>query len=282
MTGMTTADPRSSGHDAKATVVEAAAVEAIARRLDHAWTARTPIAPLSDTDAIDVATAYDIQTAWGRLRLARGERIVGRKIGLTSPAIQAQLGVSEPDYGALWAASHYATHDGVVTIPAADFLQPRIEGEIAFRLSQPLRQPGVTAEQVIAATDACALAVEIVDSRIADWKIKLVDTIADNASYGGFAHGPWTAAMRTSDLAALAMQIHHNGTLAAEGLGSAALGNPALSTAWLANKLLEFGVNLEPGDIVISGGITRMLPVKPGDTFRFTLTGQPDLTVNFT
>lgn len=116
---------------------------------------------------------------------------------------------------------------------------------------------------------------------MADWKIKLVDTIADNASYGGFAHGPWDAAMPTSDLRAVAMKILHNGTLAAEGVGAAALGNPVLSTAWLANKLLEFGVNLEPGDIIISGGITKMLPVVAGDEFLFSLTGQPDLTVRF-
>ena len=168
-----------------------------------------------------------------------------------------------------------------MTIPAADFLQPRIEGEIAFRLSKPLREPGVTAEQVIDATDACALAVEIVDSRIADWKIKLVDTIADNASYGGFTHGPWDAAMRSTDLRLLNMQISHNGVFAAEGMGAAALGNPALSTAWLANKLLEFGVNLEAGDVIISGGITKMLPVAAGDEFVFSLTGQPELVVRF-
>ena len=125
------------------------------------------------------------------------------------------------------------------------------------------------------------MGVEIVASRIADWRIKLVDTIADNASYGGFTLGPWDEQMRGSDLGGLAMTIHHNGELAAEGAGAAALGHPATSTAWLANKLLEFGVSLEPGDIVISGGITKMLPVQAGDEFRFTLTGQPDLTITF-
>jgi 2-keto-4-pentenoate hydratase len=115
----------------------------------------------------------------------------------------------------------------------------------------------------------------------ADWKIKLVDTIADNASYGGFTLGPWDKEMLKQDLSALAMTIRHNGELAAQGLGSAALGHPAASTAWLANKMVEFGVALEPGDIVISGGITKMLDVKPGDSFRFTLAGQPDLTVAF-
>ena len=254
----------------------------IAINLDRAWRTRTPIPPLSESDDLtDIGTAYDIQTAWSSLRLARGEQIVGRKIGLTSKAIQAQLGVSEPDYGTLWASSHYPVDNGLVTVPAADFLQPRIEGEIAFRLVRSLRHPGVTPEQVIAASDACALAVEIVDSRIADWRIKLVDTIADNASYGGFATGPWSKAMLNADLPGLAMQIRHNGALAAEGVGAAALGNPASSTAWLANKLIELGVSLEPGDIVISGGITKMLPVAAGDELVFSLTGQPDLTVRF-
>jgi 2-keto-4-pentenoate hydratase len=256
--------------------------QTIAERLDTAWRTRTPIAPITETDGItDVATAYAVQTAWSQLRLERGEKIVGRKIGLTSEAIQKQLNVSEPDYGALWESSYYRAENGIVTIPAADFLQPRLEGEIAFRVSKPMREPGVTPEQILDCTDACALAVEIVDSRVADWKIKLVDTIADNASYGGFTHGPWDAAMLKGDLGALAMKILHNGTLAAEGVGAAALGNPARSTAWLANTLLEFGVNLEPGDIIISGGITKMLPVVAGDEFLFSLTGQPDLTVRF-
>jgi 2-keto-4-pentenoate hydratase len=144
-----------------------------------------------------------------------------------------------------------------------------------------LRKANITLQDVLAATEACALGVEIVASRIADWRIKLVDTIADNASYGGFTLGPWDRRLVRSDLGELAMTIYHNSLLSAEGKGAAALGHPAISTAWLANKLLEFGVSLEPGDIVISGGITRMLPVKAGDEFIFTLTGQPSLTISF-
>jgi len=257
-------------------------VETIASRLNTAWQTNTPIAPITESDGItDVAVAYAIQTHWTKMRLQRGERIVGRKIGLTSKAIQTQLGVNEPDYGNLWQSSFYEAKNGKVNIPAGDFLQPRIEGEIAFLFGKPLREPNITPEQVLDATEACAMGIEIVASRIADWKIKLVDTIADNASYGGFTLGPWDKQMKNADLGALAMTIHHNGELAAEGLGSAALGHPATSTAWLANKLLEFGVSLEPGDIVISGGITKMLPVKAGDEFEFSLTGQPNLTVSF-
>ncbi len=257
-------------------------IETCARRLDDAARARVPIPPLSETENLaSIVTAYAIQTRWTEMRLARGEKIVGRKIGLTSKAIQEQLGVNEPDYGTLWDTTFYQAQDGAVEIPARDFVQPRIEGEIAFLIGRPLREPNLTLEQVLAATDACALGVEIVASRIADWRIKLVDTIADNASYGGFTLGPWDRQMLKSDLGALAMTIHQNGTHAAEGVGAAAFGHPAQSVAWLANKLLELGVSLEPGDIVISGGITRMLPVKPGDLFTFTLTGQPPLTVSF-
>jgi len=257
-------------------------IETLATQLDTAWRTGMPIPPISETDGItDVKAAYGIQTHWTNMRLERGEKIVGRKIGLTSKAIQQQLGVSEPDYGTLWQSSFYQAQNGKVNIPAGDFLQPRIEGEVAFLISKPLREPNITSEQVLAATEACAMGIEIVASRIADWRIKLVDTIADNASYGGFTLGPWDREMRAADLGALAMTIHHNGALAAEGMGSAALGHPAISTAWLANKLLEFGVALEPGDIVISGGITKMLPVKAGDEFVFSLTGQPPLTVTF-
>ena len=257
-------------------------IELIADRLDTAWRTNTPIPPITESDGItDVKTAYAIQQCWTDMRLERGEKIVGRKIGLTSKAIQQQLGVSEPDYGALWQSSFYPAENEQVTIPAGDFLQPRIEGEIAFLIGKPLREPGITPEQILDATEACAMGIEVVASRIADWKIKLVDTIADNASYGGFTLGPWDKQMREADLGGLVMTIHHNGTLAAEGAGAAALGHPAISTAWLANKLLEFGVSLEPGDIVISGGITKMLPVKAGDEFLFSLTGQPSLKVTF-
>jgi 2-keto-4-pentenoate hydratase len=257
-------------------------IQTLAERLDNAWRMHTPIPPITESDGItDVKTAYAIQTHWTNMRLGRGEKILGRKIGLTSKAIQQQLGVNEPDYGTLWQSSFYPAKNGKVNIPAGDFLQPRIEGEIAFLFGKPLREPNITPEQILDATEACAMGIEIVASRIADWKIKLVDTIADNASYGGFTLGPWDKQMKNTDLGALAMTIKHNGELAAEGLGSAALGHPAISTAWLANKLLEFGVSLEPGDIVISGGITKMLPVKAGDEFRFSLTSQPDLTVKF-
>jgi len=255
----------------------------IAERLDFAWRTRTPIAPITEADRIgDIATAYAIQTRWTELRIARGEKIVGRKIGLTSKAIQQQLAVSEPDYGTLWQSSFYEAKGARVSIPSDHFLQPRIEGEVAFLIGGRLQGPNITPERVLSNVDAYALGVEIVDSRIADWKIKLVDTIADNASYGGFTLGPWDRKVGDADLGNLIMTIRHNGAVAAEGPASAVMGHPAISTAWLANKLSEFGVSLEPGDIVISGGITKMLPVRAGDDFVFSLSGQPELSVSFT
>jgi 2-keto-4-pentenoate hydratase len=257
-------------------------IERLAQRLDEAAHTHVPIPPLSESENLtSVETAYAIQTRWTEMRTARGEKVLGRKIGLTSKAIQQQLGVDQPDYGNLWDTTFYPAKDGKVQIPASDFVQPRIEGEVAFLIGKSLRKPNVTMHDVLDATEACGLGVEIVASRIADWRIKLVDTIADNASYGGFTLGPWDRRMVQADLDELAMTIYHNSVLSAEGKGAAALGHPAISTAWLANKLLEFGVSLEPGDIVISGGITKMLPVKAGDEFVFTLTSQPLLTISF-
>jgi 2-keto-4-pentenoate hydratase len=255
-------------------------VRSIAERLDTAWRVREPIPPITESDGItDIETAYAIQSQWTDLRLGRGERIVGRKIGLTSKAVQQQLGVGEPDYGTLWESSFYEAKDGRVTIPGSDFIQPRIEGEVAFLIGESLREPSITPERILAATEACALGIEIVDSRIADWKIKLIDTIADNASYGGFTLRPWDRHMRETDLSALEMRVSYNGVPAGEALGSAVLGNPARSAAWLANKLLEFGVSLEPGDVIISGAFMKMLPFRSGDEFAFSLTDQPDLKV---
>ncbi|HUO23094.1 MAG TPA: fumarylacetoacetate hydrolase family protein [Caulobacteraceae bacterium] len=263
-------------------VLQKADIQALAAALDQAWRTQTPIAPLSETDpSLDVAGAYEVQSFWSDMRVQRGDRIIGRKIGLTSEAVQKQLGVSEPDYGALWRSNFYPTSNGRVEIQASDFLQPKIEGEVAFLIREDLTGGQITAKDVLAATEACAVGVEIVDSRIADWRIKLVDTIADNASFGGFVLGPWDKALPAQDLAALTMQIHRNGELAGEGIGSAALGNPATATAWLANKLHQFGVTLGAGDIVISGAISKMLPIGAGDEFVFSLSGQPDLTVSF-
>ncbi len=257
--------------------------EALARRLDEAWENREPIAPLSESEGLeDVDKAYEIQTQWSELRQSRGERIIGRKIGLTSFAMQEQLGVSEPDYGSLWESRYFPAQGGRAEIPFEPLLQPFLEGELAFLIGRPLAGPGVTLQKALAVTDALAVAVEVVDSRIEDWNIKLPDTIADNASYGAFTTGPWSRSLREADLRTLGMLINQSGARVAEGMGSASLGHPAEAVAWLANKLSSFGTSLEPGDIVLSGSLGNAVPAQQGDVFVLEAHGQPPLTVSFT
>ena len=256
--------------------------EILARRLDEAWENRSAVPPLSEGAGLQTTEeAYAVQTAWSKMRLDRGEKIVGRKIGLTSPAMQEQFGVNEPDYRSLWASRHFPAQDGRVEIPTDTFLQPRLEGEIAFLIGKPLRGPDTRLQEVLAATEALAVAVEVVDSRIEDWRIKLVDTIADNASYGGFTTGPWSRSLQEEDLRTLGMLISRGGVPVVEGLGAAALGHPARAVAWLANKLNSYGVTLEPGDIVLSGSLGRAVPIRREDVFVIEAHGQPPLTAVF-
>jgi 2-keto-4-pentenoate hydratase len=257
-------------------------VDAIAERLDRAWEDCRTVQPLSENeDLTSPELAYAVQARWTELRRERGEGVMGRKIGLTSRAMQEQMGVSEPDYGTLWTSRYFPAHGGRSEMPADVFLQPRLEGEIAFLVGRPLTGPGVTPQQALAATEAVAVAVEVIDSRIDNWRIKLVDTIADNSSYGALTLGPWSRGLREADLRTLGMIIHQNGQPAVEGLGAAALGHPARAVAWLVNKLSTFDVSLKPGDVVLSGSVARSLPARQGDVFLLEMHGQPPLSVAF-
>ncbi|MDQ3761704.1 MAG: fumarylacetoacetate hydrolase family protein [Actinomycetota bacterium] len=259
-----------------------ARIEQIARRLDRAWEDRKAISPLSDTEGLDSPTvAYQIQTRWSELRVERGEQVLGHKIGLTSQAMRDQIGVDEPDYGRLWESRFFPAHGGRAIVPSNVFLQPRAEGELAFLIGKPLDRTDCTADDVLIATDAVAVAVEVIDSRITDWQIKLVDTIADNASFGAFTLGLWDPALSDADLRTIGMLVQHNGVTAVEAVGSAALGHPARSVAWLASTLNRLGVGLLPGDIVLSGALGRSLPAVRGDEFIIEAHGQPPLTVVF-
>jgi 2-keto-4-pentenoate hydratase len=256
--------------------------EEIAGRLDEAWRDRRPILPLSETLGLDSPeVAYRIQTCWARLRAAGGETSLGHKIGLTSQAMRDQIGVSEPDYGQLWSSRFFVAQDGKVTVPGDVFVQPRVEGELAFLLGKPLEGADITREQVLDATEAVAVSVEIIDSRITDWRIKLVDTIADNASYGAFTLGPWDATLAQRDLRTIGMLVQHNGAVEVEAVGNAVLGDPLLAVAWMAGTLNRLGTPVKEGDIVLSGSFGRSLPASRGDEFVVETHGQPALIVRF-
>lgn len=254
----------------------------LARRLDAAWESREAIAPLSESHGLDsTENAYAIQTRWSELRVERGEQLIGCKIGLTSRAMREQFGVNEPDYGSLWGSRYYPASKGRAQMPHDVFIQPRLEGELAFLLGSTLPRSRVTPVQVLAATTAVAVAVEVIDSRIEDWRIKLVDTIADNSSYGALTVGTWSSSLRRLDLRRVSMRIHRNGDPLVEGIGAASLGDPARAVAWLANKLGSFGAGLKPGDIVLSGSLGRAIPVRRGDALTVEVYGQPPLIVSF-
>jgi 2-keto-4-pentenoate hydratase len=239
---------------------------AIAERLLEAYRTGTPIAPLRG-EITGVTQAYAVQRATIERWLAQGRRLAGHKIGLTSKVVQAQLGVDEPDFGALF--QDMVLQDGA-TVPRARVLQPRIEGEIAFILKADLagdKAGRITPEEVIAATSYVTPAIEICGSRIAKWDIRIEDTIADDASSGlivlSSRHNEPTLDM----LAATAMTMRQNGAVAAEGRGEACLGNPAIAVAWLGEALLRFGTRLRAGDVVMSGALAKMLSAEPGSRF---------------
>ena len=237
-----------------------AAASLFAAQLD-----RAPIPPLSSSyPDLDPVDAYAIQQLNVDERLAAGERIVGHKIGLTSRVMQEMLGVSEPDYGVLFEAMVFA--DGAA-VAASSLLQPRVEVETAFTLARPLRGPGVTVADVLAATASVAPSIEIIDSRIADWKITLADTIADNASSAGIVVG---SGRPLGDLALeeVTATLELNGEQVASGSGADVLGHPAAAVAWLANKLSEFDHFLDAGEVVMPGSCTKAVAIGPGDEIR--------------
>lgn len=250
-----------------------------ARQLFDALRGRRTLAPLIERDpALTIDDAYAISLRTLALRQAEGERVVGKKIGVTSKAVQDMLGVHQPDFGFL---TDRMWIEGAISIAGHRLIQPRAEAEIAFILRDSLQGPGVSAEQVIAATESIAPCFEIVDSRIADWKIGIIDTIADNASCGVFVLGEARMSPRGLDLPALRVTVTKNGAPLSEGYGSAVQGSPAEAVAWLANTLGRHGVTLDAGDVILSGSLVPLAPARAGDVFEMELHGVGDCVARF-
>jgi 2-keto-4-pentenoate hydratase len=241
----------------------------IAILADELWQAgetRVPVEPLTDRHPdLVIEDAYAIQTRVIDRRVADGAKIIGRKIGLTSRPMQQMLGVQEPDYGVL--LDDMFVEDGDV-ISLDRLLQPRVEAELAFVMERDLVGPGVTTANALAAIAGVFPAIEVVDSRVVDWRIKLVDTVSDNASSGLLVMGGRLSKVADLDLRLVGVAVSRNGPVIDTGAGAAALGNPARCVAWLANKLGTFGATLRAGDVVLPGAVHRMVPVAPGDVFR--------------
>jgi len=245
---------------------------------------RAPIGPLTEAfPSIDVVDAYEIQLINIRRKLAAGARVHGHKVGLSSPVMQQMMGVDEPDYGHLLDAMVLAQD---TPVPAAAYCYPRIEVEIGYVLGAPLPGAGCTEADVLAATEYIVPSLELIDSRITDWHIKLADTIADNASSAGVILGdarrtPAELAAAGTDLANIDAVLYRGEEEVARGNTSAVLGNPTACVAWLARKVADFGVKLEAGHLIIPGSCTRAIDARPGDTFRAEFAGLGTVTTSF-
>jgi 2-keto-4-pentenoate hydratase len=237
-----------------------------ARALYDARRTRVPIPPFTDADpSLGMADGYAIQRELIDLLLADGDRIVGHKVGLTSKPMQQMVGVDSPDYGPVLASTIYRDGD---TIPVSRFIAPKVEAEIVFVIGERLMGPGVTVTQAHAGIAGAVAAMEIVDSRIADWRIKLADTVADLASNGAMATSSRVVPLAGLDPRLVGMTLTRNGELIDTGAGAAALGDPVAVVAWLANVLGADGVALEPGHLIMTGALHAAVPMTPGDVFR--------------
>ncbi len=253
---------------------------------DALWTAereRIAIDKPSDQIALSVDDAYAIQQINVQRRLAQGARLVGRKVGITSQAVMDWLKVSEPDFGAL--LDDMIVDDGGVCLRSS-LLQPRVEGEVAFVLDRDLDRTSCTVVDVVAATDWVSAAIEIIDSRVKDWKLTLPDTVADNASSARFVVSSTKRSLTGLDLPLLGCSLKKNGRVASSGAGAACLGNPVNAVAWLARTLARAGTPLRAGDVVLSGALCPVVPVEQGDVIELqvgsSVSGVGRCSVRFT
>jgi 2-keto-4-pentenoate hydratase len=255
------------------------AIEEAAKRVREAGATRKPCAPIRDLiEPTDVASAYAAQEINTKYWLQRGRRLIGRKIGLTSPAVQKQLGVDQPDFGLLF-EDMLASEDR--PIPFAELMQPKVEAEIAIVLKKPLTHKRNTIAEVADATEYAVAAIEIVGSRIANWDIRLADTIADNASSSHFVLGARKVKLGDFDLVNCAMIMSRRGETISTGAGSACMGNPLNAAAWLADAMVKYGRPLQPGDVVMTGALGPMAAVGPGDTVEAEIEGLGQVRISF-
>lgn len=251
----------------------------LAADLAQAERSRVPMAPLTDRYAdIDVVDAYEIQLINIRQRVAEGARVIGHKVGLSSKAMQDMMGVDEPDYGHLLDEMEVFEN---VPVPSSKFLYPRVEVEVGFILADDLPGAGCTEEDVLAATAAFAPAIELIDTRITNWQIKLCDTIADNASSAGWVLGEARVSPKDIDICNIDAVLTNRGEVVAEGRSDAVLGNPVTAVAWLARKVESFGVRLKAGDIVLPGSCTRAIDAPPGSDFVADFAGLGSVRLSF-
>lgn len=250
-----------------------------ARSLRDAAASGHYLPPLRETySTLDAKSAYEIQRINTEHRVASGRRIVGRKIGLTARAVQAQLGVDQPDFGVLFDDMGYGDGEPV---PVSVLQQPKIEAEVAFVLGRDLNMPSPSQVDVMGAIDHALPALEIVGSRIADWSIKFVDTVADNASSSAYVLGSTPRRLSDFDLRLCGMVMTRRGEPVSVGAGAACLGNPINAVVWLARTMAALGQPLRAGDLVLSGALGPMVPVAPGDVFETRIHGLGEVKALF-
>jgi 2-oxopent-4-enoate/cis-2-oxohex-4-enoate hydratase len=255
-------------------------IEVLGDELYQALRTRTTLAPLTEREPdITIEDAYYISLHMLQRRLEAGEKVVGKKIGVTSAPVQEMLGVFQPDFGFLTDAMVFP--DGADIPIEGHMIAPRAEGEIAFRLRHDLSGPGVTESDVLDATETIMPCFEIVDSRVRDWNIKIQDTVADNASCGVYVLGSNEVDPRQFDLPNLRMTITRNGQFHCEGMSSAVQGNPLTAVAWLANTLGEFDIPFKAGEVILSGSLVPLIPVVAGDRMALELEGIGGCSCNF-
>ena len=255
-------------------------IEAAAKRLREATQSGKTCDPVRNLIGdSDIEKAYAVQEINSALRIAAGARVVGSKIGLTSPVVQAQFGINTPDFGMLWDDKEVC-NGGEISI--REIMQPRAEAEIAFVLGKDLTGSSITTIDVISSIEYALASIELVGSRIEGWDIRITDTIADNASASHWVVGHKPVRLENLDLINCKMVLEKNGQKASEGIGSACLGSPINAMLWLAKTMARLGKPMRAGDVILTGALGPMLKVEAGDHFKATIEGLGDVSVQFT